>query len=362
MSKADLHLHLNGSFSDSYLESCAKKNSQRYIEGQAFVKIEGSDDAYQAYLEFKEIEKELADLLANTAIDSKERARKITQLTWLKFSKIHKIVRTLKDICLGTINVAETSEANYLEIRTTPKSSGESQESDYVQAFVEGLEYAATHVLSPKGKLKKPYGVLSLDRTIHGLEDAERFIGYIKQDQTGRLVGLDISGNFMGPRKLTGEELKQTLELALSESIPIAIHMGESDSDIEKADTDTILDLLETWKAQHGAGNDQFYWGKIRLGHCIYLTDEQRQRIKNLNLPIEVCPTCHNRMNWHQINSAHPVSKIYPDGRNLVPGTDDTALFQSGFNAERARLYTLFGRPAEKPDDTSKEFRFSPQP
>ena len=39
--------------------------------------------------------------------------------------------------------------------------------------------------------------------------------------------------------------------------------------------------------------------GKVRLGHCIYLTQQQKERINKLGIPIEICPSCHSKLNWH---------------------------------------------------------------
>lgn len=152
--------------------------------------------------------------------------------------------------------------------------------------------------------------------------------------------------------------------MALEKEVSIAIHMGESDTDIEKQDTDAVLEVLEQWKQDHPNSAKSLFLGKIRLGHCIYLTQQQKERIRALELPIEVCPTCHKKLNWHLEEKQHPVASIYADvSENLVVGTDDDAIFGGRMDNEFNQFIRFFSNiknlSRKEIKEHQSEFRFS---
>ncbi|MGQ3889446.1 hypothetical protein ACQUW5_10490 [Legionella sp. CNM-1927-20] len=339
---SDLHCHLNGSFSLSFLRRTAIKNNCLNL--------------------YKELEQLNQHYLTSTNQQPEQGyPTELINLVWKQFGLIHRIVQDLDDIIAGVIDVVASSDANYLEIRTTPKPIGGSSLLAYIEAFEKGISQANQQF----NHHKRAVGLLSLDRTIHTAQDARYFLDYIKSSTTKTLVGLDISGNPIAARTLTGEELKKTIELVLEAGLNVAIHMGESNSEVEKADTDTILDTLEIWKNKLSIQAHNSFYGRIRLGHCIYLTEEQKKRIQRLNIPVEVCPTCHNKLNWHDKNLEHPVKKIYEDvsSQPIVFGTDDAIIFGTSAKSEFNSGVSFF---ANKKHLTRKEikqhqaqFRFS---
>jgi adenosine deaminase len=270
--KSDLHCHLNGSFSLEFLEKLAKKN--------------GCGDVYIAY---KKLRQEYLE--ATTKQPSSGYPKNIIDMIWGLFGLIHKMVQDLDDITQGTIAVVKNSQAKYLEIRTTPKAMANSSRNDYIDAFEAGL-----NAVKKDGTIQKTaYGLLSLDRTLHTVDDAAAFIQCILKSPNKVLVGLDVSGNPLGKRTLSGNDLAKVVTMALESNVNIAIHMGESDTDIEKKDTDAVLNALEQWKQKQPDTGKNPFFGRVRLGHCIYLTKQQQQKIHTLGLPIEVCPTCHKK-------------------------------------------------------------------
>lgn len=252
-------------------------------------------------------------------------------MIWGLFALIHKMVQDLDDITQGTIAVVKNSQAKYLEIRTTPKAMADKSRDDYIDAFEAGLN--ATKM--DEAIEKTAYCLLSLDRAVHTVDDAADFIRRILTSRNRVLVGLDISGNPLGTRTLSDDNLAMVVTMALESGVNIAIHMGESNTDIEKQDTNAVLNALEQWgQKQPNIGKNPFF-GKVRLGHCIYLTQKQQEKIHALGLPIEVCPTCHKKVNWHLEETPHPVSSVYSDiNQNLVVGTDDDAIFGGSMDKE----------------------------
>jgi adenosine deaminase len=313
---SDLHCHLNGSFSLEFLKRMAIKHQCEAIyEELVFLR-----DNY----------------LKQTAMQPAfGYGAELIEMVWKQFGLIHQIIQDLSDITEGTIDVITHSAASYLEIRTTPKAIGAGPRDQYIDAFEAGLLAANQN----QGLNKCSVGLLSLDRTLHGLDDAVYFIDRIKSSPSSVLVGLDISGNPACKRTLTGVVLGKVINLALQSGVGIAIHLAESDSELERQDTDVVLDTVEAWFKSHKLSLQ----GRMRLGHCIFLTEMQQARIRDLNLPIEVCPTCHSKLNWHLEREPHPVSRVYGDlSEPLVGGTDDEMIFGASADMEFAHLLRFF--------------------
>lgn len=337
----DLHIHLNGSFSLDFLKKIAAKN-----------------DCIEKYEQLERIQK---DYFLGTNLQPENGfSEDLIGLVWKQFGLVHNIIQNLNDISEGVIDVVQNSKAKYLEIRTTPKLMADSSSIDeYINVFESGL-------LNAKQKInhKKAVGLLSLDRTIHTLEDAKHFINRILTTPHNLLVGLDISGNPLAKRTLTGKDLEEIVYLALNSGLAITIHMGEVNTEVEQQDSNIILSALEQWKSQQPAQNKNPLHGKVRIGHCIFLTEEQKEKISNLAIPIEVCPSCHRSLNWHLDKFPHPVTEIYKDLSDpIVVGTDDKTIFGATIKAEFNRLFTFFSNKNQLDRKVIKEhqagFRFS---
>jgi len=338
---SDLHMHLNGSFSLDFLRQMAEKNN-----------------AVAEFQKLKEVREEYTKLLAQKSLQGMH--DKSIALIWTQFGLIHKIMRTLADIQQGTMNVIEASKARYMEIRTTPKDMDGSTWGKYVDAFLSGLEEGNKKCNGEK----IARGLLSLDRTIHTEKISYEIIdrAILEKKRNGLLVGIDISGNPLGERKLTGAALASVLHYALNKGIGIAIHIGEADTSTERNDANIILDILASWSKQSSAGN--FFHGKVRLGHGIFLTEEQRSIIKKLQLPIEVCPSCHEKLNWWNKSKPHPVTHIYQFWKDpVVTGTDDEIIFGGNAKEENQLVLEMLGYPKDEKMDEARvhqsKFRFA---
>jgi adenosine deaminase len=337
---ADLHNHLNGSFSLDFLKKTAEKNKCLEV--------------------YKELVQVREDYLRRTTQQPENGfSVELIEFIWKQFALIHKIIQDLTDISDGILDVVQNSPASYLEIRTTPKSLVTESRDRYIDAFESGL-LKANQIISSK----KAVGLLSLDRTIHTLDDAKHFIERIILSPHKVLAGLDISGNPLATRTLTGNALGDVIHLALNSGTAVAIHMGESDSDKEKEDTDIILSALDQWQSLQPAKNQNHLHGRVRLGHCIFLTDLQKEKISSLGIPIEVCPSCHSKLNWHLEKFPHPVTAIYKDLSDpIVVGTDDEIIFGASIKTEFNSLFNFFSNSKQLSKKALKEhqanFRFS---
>jgi len=267
---SDLHLHLNGCFSLDFLEQIARKNN-----------------ATQHFLALQEIHEEYKGLAIQEV--SLEVNVAMTRLIWAQFAVIHNIIQTITDIEQGTVNVINFSKTKYMEIRTTPKCLGASTFEDYIAAFITGLQIGNAIWNGEK----TARGLLSLDRTLHNQETAYQIIELAEKakNQSGLLVGIDISGNPAIGRALTGESLAFVLCHALNKNLGITLHIGEVNSEIEKKDVDIILRTLTAW--QNKNPNQNIFQGKVRLNHGFFLTENQQLIIEKYQIPVEICPSFH---------------------------------------------------------------------
>jgi adenosine deaminase len=339
--KSDLHCHLNGSFSLDFLRRTAEKNKCLPVFDQ-YVQLR------KEYLEKTQHQPDQGF------------PPEVLGMVWKHFDLIHHMIRDLNDICSGVLDVINCSSAKYLEIRTTPKAMSDQSLKAYIIAFETGL-LRAQHEYSSK----RAIGLLSLDRTQHTAKDAQILVEAILASPNHVLAGLDISGNPWKQRTLTGNELVETIQLVLRSGLALAIHMGEADTDMDKKDTDTILATLAAWKAAQPHAQKNPLHGRVRLGHCIYLTEQQKEILKLLQLPIEVCPTCHAKLNWHIEKKPHPVTAIYPDlSQPVIVGTDDELIFGANAQIEFSKVLCFFSNNQKlsraELKDHQAQFRFTP--
>lgn len=287
MSIFNAHLHLNGSISLEYLKETASLNSCLEV--------------YHAFISEND--------------------------PWKKFGLIHQIIQTTEDITRATIDVVEKSDADILEIRTTPKPVKDQGIEEYVKAFTEGLLEAKD--LYPN---KKARGLLSIDRSRHSFKDAKWIIDTALAEKllSGMIVGIDLSGNFLRKRSLTGNDLYEAIKYALDKNIGLALHVGEVDSEIERQDFDLILQAIEEYQGK--------IHGKVRLGHAIYRTSSQDAIIKKHKIPIEICPSCHRQMGWWKQDEPHPILSLYQHRSSVISGTDDDLLFGCNAQEEQRKL------------------------
>ncbi|MFO1257559.1 MAG: hypothetical protein U1E78_03990 [Gammaproteobacteria bacterium] len=306
MTIIDAHLHLNGSVSLRFLKETSEKNN--------------CIEFYNKFI--------------------------LETNPWNKFAWVHQIIQTIEDIARATIDVAEGSNADILEIRTTPKKIGANSETDYIQSFRDGL--LASNNLYPQKKVR---GLLSIDRTRHTLADAKRIIDAASQEKklTGMIVGIDLSGNYLGDRKLTGNDLYESVKYALSKDIGASFHVGEIDSDIEKYDFDLILKAISEYEGD--------IRGKVRLGHAIYRSEDQNATIRRLKIPIEICPSCHEQLDWWKQSEIHPILNLYQKRTQVLVGTDDSLIFNCTAKEEEKKLNNIFIKDqySELPEDEQDE-------
>lgn len=333
---SDLHLHLNGSFSLTFLEKMASENGPEAVTALTELK--------RLRQQYKELREKLSATTESKGNEDRAQIEaQCEKLIWAQFPLIHKIVNKLDNIAEGTVDVVKYSRARYLEIRTSPKGDDKASRQPYIDTFVRGLQQANTQFAGQK----VAYGLLSWDRSSCTPEAALEIVDAVvaEKERSGLLVGIDLSGNYLKPRKLTGEPLARAIKYALSKNIGLALHVGEVESKEEEREIDLILDTLEEWQKQQPSGKNPFH-GKVRLGHGIFLTAKQIERIRELQLPMEICPACHEKLNWWKTGQKHPVTKIYSSWTDpVVPGTDDELFFGETAKTANRRVLDFLNYP-----------------
>ncbi len=322
----DSHLHLNGSLSEEFLKQMASEKGK-------------SDIFYKIKVNALLIKKFKNDLEAGIDVNAE-----IIKLIFNQFALIYEII-TFNDYPECINDIVKHTPATHLEVRTTPKLTDDGEINRVsVTCFLTGLKKHS----QDKSKMIK--GILSIDRTKYTLTLGRAVVDIVTEHE--ELVGIDISGNPEAPRMLSGESLRELINYALDKQIGVTIHLGESQSKVEHDDINMILMALEqrrlVVKSVH----------KVRFGHCIYLTKEQKVRIRNLGIPIEVAPTCHQMLGWWKKGQMHPAADIYPEDPIMyLSGTDDITLFGSRIDNEAQRVAEITGS-SEFQDEQIARFGF----
>lgn len=239
------------------------------------------------------------------------------------FRLSHQLLSSPRRVARAAEEVIEHSTADYLELRTTPRSfSADQSRSDYISAFISALQnYPA-----------KAKGILSINRYRDSVTTALETVAFAEKHRE-HIVGVDISGiDLQNERTLRGKDLQRVIETILNSSLGLALHMGELDCQYEREESRDALATITEWLT---ADPSRTSTGKIRLGHVIYLEKDLRELIRKHSIPIELCPSCHRFIGYWKEGEKHPVERIYPDADSpVVIGTDDAMIFSTSFSRE----------------------------
>jgi adenosine deaminase len=309
---ADFHMHLSGSFTLAFLKKCAYDS----LEGDA--EESHATKAYQLFvLNAAEVE----------TLRKQGDFRGLVRQLFKQFDYIYDIVK-VDHIVAGVRDVVESSNATYQEIRNTPKLNDDgSINYDSIAAFAEGL--------SQDYEGKEVWGVLGIDRTKFDLVRAKKVVDSVAREE--KFVAIDVSGNPVAPRKLTGEGLTALLSYALDKKVGITIHIGEVDSGIERDEVEGLLNFLESRGDTKTSEARQANNIIVRVGHGRYLTEDHKAKIKALGLPIEYTETCYKTLGWPL-----GVVGLFNSPVDVLSGTDDSILFNCNAEGEMkaARIQT----------------------
>ncbi|KHJ78735.1 putative adenosine deaminase [Oesophagostomum dentatum] len=151
----------------------------------------------------------------------------------------------------------------YLELRSTPKTTSEMSKKDYVDAIIEGIKEGS------KGVEMITKLILSIDRR-QSVEEAEQTVEIAAANETGLIVGIELSGN----PAIDGRKFLPVLERARSSGLKVSIHLAEV-----KEQLDEVKEFLA--------------FRPDRIGHGTFLNiqDEYVQAMVEQRIPLEICLT-----------------------------------------------------------------------
>lgn len=270
--KAELHLHLGGSYPLPYLKTIATPDEFNALQQGIHQFVDGVD----------------------------------YNQCFFVFSLINKIINTPERLEDGVYYLCKELQADgvtYVEIRTGLKDLG-SGYAGYLKAVLNGIRKASQDNF-------KANILLSLKRNSN-IELAQLTVDLALQYKNDGVVGIDISDN-----SLQGDinTILPVLVNGKEQGLSFVIHMGESP--LEK---DQIL-LLENLEP-------------VRIGHGVHLKPESLEWIKSRKIPIEICLSSSVCAKMISNRSEHPGLQLYAEGHPVAICTDDPLIFRTSLSQE----------------------------
>lgn len=205
----------------------------------------------------------------------------------------------------------------YIEIRFGPllHTEGGLSPRDVVQAAVEGCRRAKGAFGIEAGLLLTALRNESTERSMEVAQLAAQFRGK-------GVVGFDLAGPERG---FSPTVHRAAVELAHDADVPVTLHAGESccPEHIKEA-----IDL-----------------GAARIGHGVYLfkIPAVEQRVAELRIPLEVCPTSNLQVSGFMKNYAdHPLKRYLDLGIPVTLNTDNRLMSQVDLTHEFSAVVRAF--------------------
>lgn len=270
--KAELHLHLGGSYPIKYLQSIA--TPEQYTALQSGLDLVAGGIEYQK--------------------------------AFSVFGLVSQIVNSEQKVEDGTFALCKELQADsvtYVEIRTGLKNLGTGFEG-YLDAALRGIQRAHTDGF-------QAYILLSVQRNSTP-EFAQRTVDLALKYRPQGVVGIDISGDS------TIGDITAILPILLDakeQGLFIALHIGESGLEKDQ------LVLLETLQPE-------------RVGHAVHLTPEAYNWIREHKTPVEVCLTSSELAKMLDHHTMHPGIEYYRNNHPIAICTDDPLIFRTSLTQE----------------------------
>ncbi len=270
--KAELHLHLGGSFPLDYLLSIATPEQAEELHKGLEV-ISKKVHYHDVFPLFK---------LVGNIVNTEERVQ----------MGVGALCRSLKE-----------DGVSYVEIRSSVKDLGKGHVA-YLEAILQGMQ-------SERSESFKPYLLLSLQRN-SPLAITRTTIDLALKYQEQGVVGIDLSGDSSLEQM---EFLISELKRAKNSGLALVLHMGESPK--EKGQIDLLTHLEPD-----------------RIGHGVFLTDVAKEWIVARKIPLEVCLSSSVLVEMVGSAHEHPGIELYRQGHPIVLCTDDPLLFSTSLSQE----------------------------
>lgn len=267
--KTELHAHLGGAISKSFIYSCC--NTQDYKVLLEFINnLRSGMDYTRAFEAFNMIGK---------ILNSNQR-----------------IEEAAFDFCQNQYE----DKVTFSEIRTGLKRLDGKGFEEYLNAVLRGLN---------KGMQEYPIRVnliLSLRRN-STIEDANETIDLAIKYRDMGITGIDISGE---STKGDGNGIFEALQRAKDNGFSITLHIGENCNEIPEQQMKELTQIKPE-----------------RVGHAVFLCPEAYQWIEENQIVVEACIRSALSVSMIKYPGEHPVFTLLRKGHPVVFCTDDSTLF-----------------------------------
>ena len=296
--KAELHLHLGGSYPLEYVLSIASED-QREKLNSGLEKISQGVDYSSVFGIFP---------LVSQIVNTEEKIEKGTEALckWLAADGV-----------------------TYVEIRTGLKNLGKGYE-EYLLSVLRGMSTCSSQGVTAKL-------LLSLQRA--STPDIAKVTVdlAIKYKKEG-IVGLDLSGDStLGNLKQIISQFKR----AKNNGLHLSLHLGESPKETKQ---EKLLKLLKP----------------ERVGHGVHLSKNAKKWIIKKRIPLEVCLSSSQQVNMVQNYTEHPGFEFYKMGHPITLCTDDPLIFGSSLSNEYELFQKGSGLSDNEMAELAREsFRYS---
>ena len=273
MPKIELHAHLFGSITQDQLLNLLKDRG-----------------CIEQYNEFKQIKDSLN---FNTIFDK-------------AFTYLPSVTHNIEDLKIIVRHVLQnfiSDNVIYIELRSSPKRLGGLGYKDYFRCIIEEFK-AHSSLITARF-------IVSISRTLPPCQ-YEGIIDQIKSVDPDMkyIVGLDFSGD---ARMNNFKDYLHIMKEAREAGYKITLHTPELETGI--AELNTIIDFKPE-----------------RLGHFIFYEEYQLQKVKELEIPIEICPTSNYVV--RNLNSHHFIDLVNSGIKKMTICTDDILLFKASLSEE----------------------------
>ncbi|OMJ85567.1 hypothetical protein SteCoe_13113 [Stentor coeruleus] len=247
------------------------------------------------------------------------------------FSWVHSVMTTkarLQRVVEEILEDFENQNCLYIELRTTPKSTKFMSKQEYLSTIVS--------VFTSNSRKIKAKLLISINRS-QSLEEAWENLHLAQTCE--KCVGLDFSGNPMANKF---NYYVEVFNEARKSGLKITVHTAEIE---DEEDTVDILNFRPD-----------------RIGHCNYLSERCENLVKDLRIPMEICPSSNMATIGLGSMVDHHFGKFYGFDHPIAICTDDTLLFDTDISKEYelvANAYSLGDEDLKKIVKNSAEMAFS---
>lgn len=157
----------------------------------------------------------------------------------------------------------------------------------------------------------------------HTYESAEMRFSRIEKYLGEELIGIGLGGS---EDKFKNELFEDVFKLAKSKGFRVVAHAGEADG------ANSVKSAVEILNAE-------------RLGHGIRCSEDERlmEMLKNLQIPLEVCPTSNVATNVVSEFKNHPIRQLIDRGLVVTINSDDPTMFHTSVTNEFQKLHHELG-------------------